>query len=181
MAAKSFIKRARRAAEAQKEPFWKRKTLTEMTKQEWESLCDGCGMCCVNKLEYEGTGELAQTDTCCRLLDPKTALCKDYKNRKKIVPECIQLTPKVVAKMDWLPRTCGYRLVHLKQDLYWWHPLVSGDPNTVHEAGISARGAGDPRGPGRRHQRKSGGLVCLTGTVWARKKPAFPLSGGIVF
>jgi hypothetical protein len=69
-----------------------------MSKQEWESLCDGCGMCCVNKLEYEGTGELAQTDTCCKLLDPKTARCKDYKNRKKIVPDCIQLTPKVVAK-----------------------------------------------------------------------------------
>ncbi len=71
MAAKSFLKRARRAAEAQKEPFWKRKTLAQMTKQEWESLCDGCGMCCVNKLEYEGTGELAQTDTCCKLLDPE--------------------------------------------------------------------------------------------------------------
>ena len=93
-----------------------------------------------NKLEYEGTGELAQTDTCCKLLDPKTARCKDYKNRKKIVPDCIQLTPKVVAKMDWLPKTCGYRLVHLSQDLYWWHPLVSGDPETVHQAGISARG-----------------------------------------
>ena len=111
-----------------------------MSKQEWESLCDGCGMCCVNKLEYEGTGELAQTDTCCKLLDPKTARCRDYKNRKKIVPDCIQLTPKVVAKMDWLPKTCGYRLVHFKQDLYWWHPLVSGDPETVHQAGISARG-----------------------------------------
>ncbi len=141
MAAKSILRRARRAAaEAQKEPFWKRKTLAQMTKQEWESLCDGCGMCCVNKLEYEGTGELAQTDTCCKLLDPKTARCKDYKNRKKIVPDCIQLTPKVVAKMDWLPKTCAYRLVHFRQDLYWWHPLLSGDPNTVHEAGISARG-----------------------------------------
>ena len=83
------------------EPFWKIKKLHEMSDPEWESLCDGCGMCCVNKLEYEGTGELAQTDTCCKLLDPKTARCKDYKNRKKIVPDCIQLTPKVVAKMDW--------------------------------------------------------------------------------
>jgi uncharacterized cysteine cluster protein YcgN (CxxCxxCC family) len=97
-------------------------------------------MCCVNKLEYEGTGELAQTDTCCKLLDPQTARCRDYKNRKKIVPDCIQLTPSVVAKMDWLPKTCAYRLVHFKQDLYWWHPLVSGDPETVHAAGISARG-----------------------------------------
>jgi uncharacterized cysteine cluster protein YcgN (CxxCxxCC family) len=86
------------------------------------------------------TGEIVQTDTCCKLLDPKTARCKDYKNRKKIVPDCIQLTPKVVEKMDWLPKTCGYRLVHLGQDLYWWHPLISGDPETVHQAGISARG-----------------------------------------
>ncbi len=102
MAAKSFVRRARRAAAEQQElPFWKRKTLAQMTKQEWESLCDGCGMCCVNKLEYEGTGELAQTDTCCKLLDPKTARCRDYKNRKKIVPECIQLTPR------WWPRWIG--------------------------------------------------------------------------
>ena len=99
MAAKSFVRRARRAAQQQELPFWKRKTLAQMSKQEWESLCDGCGMCCVNKLEYEGTGELAQTDTCCKLLDPKTARCRDYKNRKKIVPDCIQLTPKVVAKI----------------------------------------------------------------------------------
>jgi uncharacterized cysteine cluster protein YcgN (CxxCxxCC family) len=140
MAAKSFVRRARRAAAQNELPFWKRKTLAQMSKQEWESLCDGCGMCCVNKLEYDGTGELAQTDTCCKLLDPRTARCKDYKNRKKIVPDCIQLTPKVVEKMDWLPKTCAYRLVHFKQDLYWWHPLVSGDPETVHQAGISARG-----------------------------------------
>src|ERR687892_28740 len=119
MAAKSFVRRARRAAAAQQElPYWKRKTLAQMSKQEWEQLCDGC----------------------CKLLDPKTARCRDYKSRKKIVPDCIQLTPKVVAKMDWLPKTCGYRLVHFKQDLYWWHPLVSGDPETVHAAGISARG-----------------------------------------
>ena len=109
MAAKSFVRRARRAAAQHQLPFWKRKTL-------------------------------AQTDTCCKLLDPKTARCRDYKNRKKIVPDCIQLTPSVVAKMDWLPKTCAYRLVHFKQDLYWWHPLVSGDPETVHQAGISARG-----------------------------------------
>ena len=140
MAAKSLVRRARRAAAAQQEPFWKHKTLAQMNKQEWEAICDGCGMCCVNKLEYEGTGEIAQTDTCCKLLDPKTARCMDYKNRKKIVPDCIQLTPKVVAKMDWLPKTCGYRLVHFGQDLYWWHPLVSGDPQTVHSSGVSVAG-----------------------------------------
>src|SRR5260370_13958197 len=140
MAAKSFVGRARRAAAAEELlPFWKRKSLAQMSKQEWESLCDGCGMCCVNKLEYEGTGELAQTDTCCKLLDPKTARCRDYKNRKKIVPDCIQLTPKVVERMDWLPKTCAYRLVHLHHDPYLAHPLVSADPATLHHAAISAR------------------------------------------
>jgi uncharacterized cysteine cluster protein YcgN (CxxCxxCC family) len=120
-------------------PFWKRKTLAQMTKREWESLCDGCGKCCVNKLEYEDTGEVVQTDTCCRLLDTHSCQCSDYKNRKKIVPDCIQLTPDVVAGMDWLPRTCAYRLVLQGRDLFWWHKLVSGDPETVHEAGVSAR------------------------------------------
>ena len=132
-----------------------------MSQQEWESLCDGCGMCCVNKLEYEGTGELAQTDTCCKLLDPKTARCRDYKNRKKIVPDCIQLTPKVVAKMDWLPKTCGYRLVHFKQDLYWWHPLVSGRPGNRASGGNLGPRTGDSGGSGRGYQRAGGGLVRL--------------------
>jgi uncharacterized cysteine cluster protein YcgN (CxxCxxCC family) len=121
-------------------PFWKRKTLAQMTQREWESLCDGCGKCCVNKLEYEETGEVVQTDTCCRLLDTHSCRCSDYKNRKKLVPDCIQLSPGVVAEMDWLPRTCAYRLVLQGRDLFWWHPLVSGDPETVHEAGVSARG-----------------------------------------
>ena len=121
-------------------PFWKRKTLTQMTKREWESLCDGCGKCCVNKLEYEETGEVVQTNTCCRLLDTHTCQCSDYKNRKAIVPDCIQLSPDVVAEMDWLPHSCAYRLVLQGRDLFWWHPLVSGDPETVHDAGVSARG-----------------------------------------
>jgi len=121
-------------------PFWKRKPLQHMTKAEWESLCDGCGMCCVNKLEYEDTGVVVQTNTCCRLLDTETCQCSDYPNRKKEVPDCIKLTPKVVETMDWLPKTCGYRLVLQGKDLLWWHPLVSGDPDTVHQAGISARG-----------------------------------------
>jgi uncharacterized cysteine cluster protein YcgN (CxxCxxCC family) len=121
-------------------PFWKRKTLRQMTKAEWESLCDGCGMCCVNKLEYEDTGQVVQTDTCCRLLDTETCRCKDYPNRKQHVPDCIKLTPRVVETMDWLPSTCAYRLVLEGKDLYWWHPLVSGDPDTVHQAGVSARG-----------------------------------------
>lgn len=124
---------------SQELPFWKRKTLAKMTKAEWESLCDGCGKCCVNKLEYEDTGAIVQTNTCCQLLDTHSCLCKDYPNRKKIVPECIQLTPKVVETMDWLPRSCAYRLVWQGRDLFWWHPLISGDPETVHTAGVSAR------------------------------------------
>lgn len=121
-------------------PFWRRKTLSQMSKSEWEALCDGCGMCCVNKLEYEDTGEVVQTDVACQLLDTQSCRCSDYPARKQKVPDCIQLTPKVVAEMDWLPKTCGYRLVLERKDLFWWHPLVSGDPETVHQAGISARG-----------------------------------------
>lgn len=128
------------ATAAEELPFWRRKTLRQLTRAEWESLCDGCGMCCVNKLEFEDTGVVVQTDTCCRLLDTESCKCSDYPNRKREVPDCIKLTPKVVETMDWLPRTCAYRLVLEKKDLYWWHPLVSGDPETVHQAGISARG-----------------------------------------
>src|SRR5260370_2424046 len=101
MAAKSFVRGARRAAAAQELlPFWKRKSLAQMSKQEWESLCDGCGMCCVNKLEYEGTGELAQTDTCCKLLHPKTARFPDYKNHNTIQPDYIHLLPKYLEILD---------------------------------------------------------------------------------
>ena len=119
-------------------PFWRRKTLGQMTMREWESLCDGCGKCCVHKLEYE-SGEVVQTTVCCELLDTHHCNCRDYPNRKAVVPDCIQLTPGVVAEMDWLPSTCAYRLVLQGKDLQWWHPLVSGDPQTVHQAGISAR------------------------------------------
>lgn len=134
----ALVRRARQAGAA--EPFWKRKTLAEMSRNEWESLCDGCGKCCVNKLEFEDTGKVVQTKVACKLLDLQTCRCGDYKNRKKLVPDCIRLTPAAVRKMDWLPSTCGYRLVDAGRDLYWWHPLVSGDPRTVHEAGISVRG-----------------------------------------
>src|SRR4029450_12877944 len=157
----------------------------QMSKQEWESLCDGCGMCCVNKLEYEGTGELAQTDTCCKLLDPKTARCRDYKNRKKIVPDCIQLTPSVVAKMDWLPKTCGYRLGHFKQDLYWWDPLGSRDPETVHQAGISARGRVIPEDQVEDISERvvdwfAGGAGCRGGPGPLKGRPARPPAGAVV-
>ena len=121
-------------------PFWKTKGLGEMSKQEWESLCDGCGRCCLNKLENEATGEILYTDVACRLLDTETCKCSSYPDRKRFVPECQILTPRMVRKLGWLPSTCAYRLISEGQDLYWWHPLVSGDPETVHYAGISVRG-----------------------------------------
>lgn len=122
------------------QPFWKTKPLTELNQEEWESLCDGCGLCCLNKLEDWDTGEVAFTSVACRLLDGDSCRCVDYENRQATVPDCIQLTPKTVEEITWLPPTCGYRLVRDGEDLYWWHPLVSGDPETVHQAGISARG-----------------------------------------
>jgi len=121
-------------------PFWQTKTLEEMTPQEWESLCDGCGRCCLNKLEEEETGRIYYTDVACRLFDMGTCQCKDYPNRQAIVEDCLQLTPEVVPETPWLPPTCGYRLIAEGRDLYWWHPLVSGDPETVHIAGVSVRG-----------------------------------------
>ena len=120
--------------------FWQRKTLSEMTPSEWESLCDGCGRCCLNKLEEEGTDRTFYTSVACRLLDEHTCRCKDYKNRATVVDDCLQLLPGNIAETTWLPPTCAYRLIDEGRDLYWWHPLVSGDPETVHAAGISVRG-----------------------------------------
>ena len=122
------------------DPFWRRKTLSEMSDAEWESLCDGCGRCCLNKLEDEDTGEIFYTSVGCRLFDDATCRCKDYANRQATVEDCLQLTPQNVPETPWLPPTCGYRLVAEGKDLYWWHPLVSGDPDTVHIAGVSVRG-----------------------------------------
>jgi uncharacterized cysteine cluster protein YcgN (CxxCxxCC family) len=121
-------------------PFWKTKTLRQMSDAEWESLCDGCGRCCLNKLEYENTGEIVFTNIRCHMLDSESCRCSDYPNRKQHVPECIRLTVEEVETLTWLPPTCGYRLVNEGRDLYWWHPLLSGDPETVHTAGISVRG-----------------------------------------
>lgn len=122
------------------EPFWRTKSLVEMTADEWESLCDGCGRCCLVKLEDEDTGEIHSTDIACRLFDEGTCRCADYPNRSQKVPDCVRLTPEVVPTLGWLPVTCGYRLVAQKQDLPWWHPLVSGRAETVVEAGISVLG-----------------------------------------
>ena len=120
-------------------PFWKRKTLAAMTSQEWESLCDGCGKCCLLKVEYEDTGEIVPTAVSWRLLDRDSCRCSNYPERKKHVPDCIVLTCAGIADLKWLPSTCAYRLVAEGRDLYWWHPLVSGDPQTVHAAGMSVR------------------------------------------
>ncbi|MEW5421406.1 YcgN family cysteine cluster protein [Amorphus sp. 3PC139-8] len=121
-------------------PFWEEKRLDQMTGEEWEQLCDGCARCCLNKLEDWDTGEIYWTNVACRLLDDKSCRCRDYPNRATIVPDCIPLTPKAIEELTWLPPTCGYRLISEGKPLYWWHPLVSGDPETVHQAGISARG-----------------------------------------
>ena len=121
-------------------PFWETTPLSRMSRAQWESLCDGCGKCCVHKLEDDETGELFPTNVACRLLDPRTAQCKDYPNRKAHVPECVRLTPAKLDTIDWLPSSCGYLRVHRGQGLADWHPLVSGDPSSVHRAGISVRG-----------------------------------------
>src|SRR6188768_2700694 len=92
-------------------PFWRRKALGEMTRAEWESLCDGCGRCCLHKLRDEETGELGWTNVACRLLDTQTCRCTDYANRKARVPDCVKLTPKRLAQIDWLPPSCAYRLL----------------------------------------------------------------------
>lgn len=121
-------------------PFWKRKTLKEMTLDEWESLCDGCAKCCLHKLEDPDTGELAFTNVSCKLLDTKTCRCTNYPERTFLVPDCVELLPRNLGNLAWLPNTCAYRLLHEGKDLPWWHPLVSGDKKTVHRIGVSARG-----------------------------------------
>jgi hypothetical protein len=126
--------------------YWRRKTLTEMSEREWEALCDRCGKCCVISIEDADTGQLYLTDVSCKLFDTKSCGCGDYANRKQYVPDCVKLTPKNVPKLDWLPRTCAYRLVAEGKDLFWWHPLISGDENTVHASKASVRNKTRPEG-----------------------------------
>ena len=116
-------------------PFWKQKKLTEMGADEWESLCDGCAKCCLYRLEDEDTRDVYFTNVHCRLLDTESGRCTDYRNRSVRVPDCVTITPKVLEDPYWLPRTCAYRLVAEDHDLPDWHPLVSGDAQTVVHAG----------------------------------------------
>ena len=122
------------------EPFWQRKRLDRLTPGEWESLCDGCGRCCVIKLEDAGTGDTHYTDVACRLFDDASCRCGNYELRASLVKGCVVLTPRNLAEVaHWLPGSCAYRRLHEGRGLAWWHPLVSGDPDSVHEAGISLR------------------------------------------
>ncbi len=121
-------------------PFWEIKSLAEMSNDEWESLCDGCARCCLNKLEDWDTAEIIWTNVACTLLDGETCKCKDYKNRFDKVPDCLQLTPKLVSELSWLPPTCAYRLLNEGEGLPDWHPLITGDPKSVFEAGVTVQG-----------------------------------------
>lgn len=120
-------------------PFWKTRKLSEMSREEWESLCDGCARCCLIKLQDEDDGQLYHTSLSCQLLDTDTCRCSDYENRHKKVPDCVSLTYDKIDDIYWLPTTCAYRLIKEGKDLPEWHPLISGSDKTVHEAGISIR------------------------------------------
>lgn len=120
-------------------PFWKEKRLQDMTLQEWESLCDGCGLCCLHKLEDEDTAEVSYTNVACRLLELKSCRCKNYPKRKKLVPDCVVLKVEHISEFKWLPPTCAYRLISENKDLFDWHPLVSGTELSVHDANISVK------------------------------------------
>ena len=132
--------------------YWNTKSLDQMSPEEWESLCDGCGRCCLHKLEDEDTGMLYYTNVACRLLDDQRCQCMDYSNRQALVPDCLRLEPNDPDRFSWLPYTCAYRRLANGLQLEWWHPLVSGDPDSVHQAGISVRGR----------------IICETGIPTAR-------------
>jgi len=121
--------------------FWETVPLSKLTVPEWEALCDGCGKCCLNKLEYEDTGEVEFTRVACKLLDAETCRCSKYPTRHHYVPGCIRLTPRTLAKVAyWLPRTCAYRRLHQGDTLPDWHPLLTGDPASTHTSGNSVQG-----------------------------------------
>ena len=129
-----------------KQPDWINKPLVDMTPDEWEALCDGCGRCCLFKLEDVDSGEIIFTNVACKLLDSDTCRCTDYEHRFQLAPGCVQLTPKNVQEFNWLPASCAYRQLILEKPLAWWHPLISESPHTVHDVGISMRGRTIPEG-----------------------------------
>lgn len=132
------------ASSKEQRPFWEAKSLSELTAEEWEELCDGCGKCCLEKLEDGSTGEVSYTNVACRMLDLTTCRCRRYADRHRWVPNCQTLTVTLVNDVNWLPSTCAYRLRAEGRSLPWWHHLVSGDRQMVHRLGFSVRGRAVP-------------------------------------
>lgn len=124
------------------QPFWETTSLKDMTRKQWESLCDGCALCCLHKLEDEDTEEVYYTDVHCRYMDTTNCNCTVYLKRQEKVPNCVWLTPDQASEFHWLPDSCAYRVLAEGRKLADWHPLISGDPNSVHEAGVSIKGKG---------------------------------------
>jgi uncharacterized protein len=120
--------------------FWEDRPLEALDRGQWEALCDGCGKCCLHKLEDDETGELFPTNVACRLLDRRTAQCSDYKHRRAYVPDCIRLTPEKLLTIDWLPETCAYVRRAEGKALPDWHYLITGDRDSIHRAGASVKG-----------------------------------------
>jgi uncharacterized cysteine cluster protein YcgN (CxxCxxCC family) len=120
--------------------FWKRKSLNDMSRDEWESLCDGCALCCLQKLQDEDSGDVYFTDIACKLLDVDACRCTNYAARAQLVSSCLVLSVNEPEAFGWLPGSCAYRRLSEGKELPAWHPLVTGDPDSVHDAGISARG-----------------------------------------
>jgi uncharacterized cysteine cluster protein YcgN (CxxCxxCC family) len=147
-------------------PFWQTKTLDEMTTEEWESLCDGCGRCCLHKMRDEDTQALTFTNVGCRLLDTATCRCSDYDNRFAQVPDCIQLTPAILREVDWLPPSCAYRRIEEGRGLPPWHPLRSGTNRTVVTSGASAGG--------RIINERDAGMLEDHVTDWPGRNPRAP-------
>ena len=114
--------------------------LDALMREEWEALCDGCGRCCLHKLEDEDTGAIAETNVACKLLDTETARCKDYRHRKAFVPDCLRLTPALVKKVPWLPKTCAYKLRAEGEPIPDWHYLLTGNRDAMRAAGICVSG-----------------------------------------
>lgn len=154
---------------ALRDHFWER-PLADLSRAEWEALCDGCGQCCLHKAEDEETGAIYPTNVACKLLDIPSARCSDYANRKARVPDCVRLTPALVDSIEWLPDTCAYRLRAYGEPLPEWHYLICGNRDAVHDAGISVRGRAiseELAGPLEQH------IILPPGLMWAGDEDDF--------